>query len=126
MEDRIEINGVWYVKEQPESTIEEKKEIDIYEDLIFTRDCLYSENGLELTYSVLDDEGTMTMPSLKIVKGDFKDEWDNKKFLLGVIQNDEYSQEVIVQEMRGGMKLTFDDIKIIRQMLIHISNKGLI
>ena len=69
MEDRILINGTWYIKE--DTKVEEPK--DIYEDLIFTRECLYSENGLELSYSVLDKEGEMVMPSLLIIKGDFKD-----------------------------------------------------
>jgi hypothetical protein len=123
MEDRILINGTWYIKE--DTKVEEPK--DIYEDLIFTRECLYSENGLELSYSVLDKEGEMVMPSLLIIKGDYKDEWDNKKFLTGLIDDDDYSKDVISQDMRSGeMKLTYDDIRIIRQMMIHIKNKGLI
>jgi hypothetical protein len=123
MEDRILINGTWYIKE--DTKVEEPK--DIYEDLIFTRECLYSENGLELSYSVLDKEGEMVMPSLLIIKGDYKDEWDNEKFLTGLIDDDDYSKDVISQDMRSGeMKLTYDDIRIIRQMLIHIKNKGLI
>ncbi len=123
MEDRILINGTWYIKE--DTKVEEPK--DIYEDLIFTRECLYSENGLELTYSVLDEEGEMAMASLLIIKGDYKDEWDNEKFLTGLIDDDDYSKDVISQDMRSGeMKLTYDDIRIIRQMLIHIKNKGLI
>lgn len=123
MEDRILINGTWYIKE--DTKVEEPK--DIYEDLIFTRECLYSENGLELSYSVLDKEGEMVMPSLLIIKGDYKDEWDNEKFLTGLIDDDDYSKDVISQDMRSGeMKLTYDDIRIIRQMMIHIKNKGLI
>ena len=123
MEDRILINGTWYIKE--DTKVEEPK--DIYENLIFTRECLYSENGLELSYSVLDKEGEMVMPSLLIIKGDYKDEWDNEKFLTGLIDDDDYSKDVISQDMRSGeMKLTYDDIRIIRQMLIHIKNKGLI
>jgi hypothetical protein len=80
-----------------------------------------------LTYSAFDDEGKMTMPSLHVIKGDYKDEWDNKDFLISLIDDDDYSKDVISQDMRSGeMKLTYDDIRIIRQMLIHIKNKGLI
>ena len=92
MEDRILINGTWYIKE--DTKVEEP--IDIYEDLIFTRECLYSQNGLELTYSVLDKEGEMVMGSLHVIKGDYKDEWedewDNEKFLTGLIDDDDYSK----------------------------------
>jgi len=123
MEDRILINGTWYIKE--DTKVEEP--IDIYEDLIFTKECLYSENGLELTYSAFDDEGKMTMPSLHVIKGDYKDEWDNEDFLISLINDDDFSKDMISQDMRSGeMKLTYDDIRIIRQMLIHIKNKGLI
>jgi hypothetical protein len=90
MEDRVKINGVWYVRE----TKITKEELDIIDFI----GCVYENDKYcwEATVLYKDDNKTL-YDSIDIKFTDkrtkpFKeDNWDNNTWLLGVLKNDQDS-----------------------------------
>lgn len=78
MENRININGVWYVRE------EQPKEQKVY-DIILSREIIIETDDILVEGSVLEDmnNGSFDEASIDItykIRG-FKDVWDNNEFL---------------------------------------------
>ena len=110
MEDRIQINGVWYVKEEELDTVEyveptiSKLDSGVkYDGMVFESDlyafdctriydddgCLYKDGNVSIKFtdkSVVHD----------IEK--FQEHWDNEAWMQGVIEDDE---ESIVEAMES-------------------------
>ena len=96
MKDRIQVDGVWYVRE-------DKKQIEI--DLIEFKGCLYETDEFcfeaTLTY---DDDGEL-YPDVSIkftdkrVKPWKEDHWDNNNWFRGVYEDKPESYESAVEEL---------------------------
>ena len=88
MEERIKINGSWYIKEKPE----ENKGYTL--DVIHSRTMEINGDDWRLEANVLVDENnSFTMPSidyfdLAVDKINAQDIWDNENFLSGVANLD--------------------------------------
>jgi hypothetical protein len=97
--ERIEINGVWYVREDstPKTQPEDSIHIDatMSQHLIFeTDECCFNVHRIyrddeETFYDDVSIEFTDKRPTNR---EDWKTEyWDNDRWLIGVLQNDEIS-----------------------------------
>lgn len=88
MEDRIEINGVWYVREEH---IEEKEDFTF--EIIESREIMIETESFIMEGVVLEDNGKTSMPSIDIkYKNGMEGEcWDREKFLVGLAQCDRES-----------------------------------
>ena len=101
MEDRIEINGVWYVREdslKPES----KKDFDF--EITETRELQIESENYRLVGSVLLEDERFIMPALKVEftggkeHGRESEFWDNEPFLFGLATGTPESMEQMIGE----------------------------
>ena len=92
MEDRILINGIWYVKE--EQSVPEEPIIDMYGYLGFT--CETDDYTFEAKRFYKDDHETF-FHGISITFTDKiqnnTDFWDNNSWMNGILENDPYSLE---------------------------------
>ena len=83
MEERIEVNGVWYVKEK---ALEEELFISEFDGIVYEND-LFS---LEVT-RLKDEDGTPTesilMEYTSKAQPHIKEGWDNVDWMIGVYRN---------------------------------------
>lgn len=113
MEDRIEINGHWYVREdslpQSETQIDEKME------LIFSRTCTIEDNKRLFIFEVLEnDNQELVMPSLSYCNKRVK---DNRTIDVG--DNDNWFRQIIHRDKFAISQLDGDiDLESDREMLI--------
>ncbi len=130
MENRIEINGVWYVREDaitdPLDHLE-TEEIDVTDSLVCTWE--FTDWSFE-AYVILKDEAENITdhypdPSITItdkrIKG--KENWkeqtaDNPKWMKGILENNPES----LSEAREF--IDYDGLKHFRVFLNHLVNKG--
>ena len=80
MEDRVKINGVWYVKE----TKITKEELDIIDFV----GCTYENDKYCWEATVLYKDGIDIKFTDKRTKPFKEDNWDKNTWLLGVLKND--------------------------------------
>lgn len=109
MENRIQINGVWYVRENI------APEIDIREDITFFKGCLYENNKYFFEATVIDS------PHYDVVDIKFIDKrekswkeqhWDSSAWLRGVYNNDPESLAHLEET-----NLCDEGVKIFKQFL---------
>jgi len=89
MQDRIQINGVWYVRE--DISKEEEKDIQVY----YAMTCTYENNDYcwEAT-RLLKDDGISYYPDIDIkfidkrIKPWKEDHWDSNLWMVGVMNDD--------------------------------------
>ena len=113
MEDRIEINGHWYVREdslpQPEIQIEDEM------GLVFSRTCTFEDDKRLFTFDALEnDNQELIMPSLSYCNKRVKDNHtihvgDNDNWFLQLIERD----KLAISQLDGEIDLESD-----REMLI--------
>ena len=102
MEDRIEINGVWYVRE--DNTVPSKNKEEEFEfDIVHTKEAIIETDEFLITGTVLEnqEDGTFSMPSvdIKFKNSDRDDEyWDNDLFLIGIATGDVKYLDMINEE----------------------------
>ena len=130
MENRIEINGVWYVREDAiNDSLDhlEAEEIDVTDCLICTWEC--TDWAFE-AYVILKDEAENITdhypdPSITItdkrIKG--KENWkehsaDNPNWMKGILENNPES----LSEAR--VFIDYDGLKHFKMFLNHLVNKG--
>jgi hypothetical protein len=101
MEDRIQINGVWYIREdslKPES----KKDFDF--EITEIRELQIESENYTLVGSVLFEHERFIMPSVKIEftggkeHGRESEFWDNEPFLFGLATGNPESMEQMIGE----------------------------
>jgi|LakMenE18May11ns_1017448.scaffolds.fasta_scaffold9586588_3 hypothetical protein len=118
MEDRILINGVWYVREtQPEEEI-------ILDDLTQTLNIIYenSDYSWEAT-RIFKDDGETFYDGFDIeftdkTKTPWKTEdWDNMRFINGVLENDNHSIKL------AGEAMDNEGIKHLKVFLKYLKDK---
>lgn len=95
MEDRIEINGVWYVKETTEPKPTNKFKDFKYKPFIQESDCSLTktltfeddDHLIEIDVLLRINTGEPVMPGIKITEkdSDATEYWDNDSFLKGLI-----------------------------------------
>lgn len=85
MENRININGDWYVRE------EQPKEQKVY-DIILSREIMIETDNVLVEGMVLEDmnDGSFDMAAIDISykKRGFKDVWDNDEFLTSLYRRE--------------------------------------
>jgi hypothetical protein len=97
MEDRIEINGTWYVREDIVSQTVEPK-IDVDKDLTFTESCIYENDDYAFEVSRIrkGNENSEFYDDCSIEftdkrSGDrdtwIRDYWDSTNWMIGVLDN---------------------------------------
>ena len=130
MKNRIEINGIWYVREDAiTDSLDhlEAEEIDVTDSLVCTWEC--TDWAFE-AYVILKDEAENITdhypdPSITItdkrIKG--KENWkehsaDNPNWMKGILENNPES----LSEAR--VFIDYDGLKHFRMFLNHLVNKG--
>ncbi len=119
MEDRILINGVWYVRE---TQLEEEIILD---DLTQTLNIIY-ENGdysWEATRIYKDDgesfyDGFDIEFTDKRIKPWKEEYWDNMKWFKGVLEDDSHSMKLAEEAMNN------EGIKHLKAFLKYLKEKG--
>jgi len=119
MEDRILINGVWYVREtEPETETKEIKTIDFIGTLYETEDYawkaskIYKDDG-ETLYDGIDIEFTD-----KRTKPWKEDHWDNMNWFKGVLEDNPDSMKDVIKSM------SYQGIKDFKLFLNKLKEKG--
>ena len=127
MENRIQINGVWYVREDitPESKIEVES---ISDKLTFSEQCTYENEKYCWTAMRLSKDNNVNFYSGIDIEfthktGDrdkwYTDTWDNPKFFIGILENDPESLDEVKQYL-----LTPQDIKLFQLFLQELVDIG--
>lgn len=117
--DRVEINGVWYVREDVQV---EKQEgfnfIEMELDPTHTEDLIYEDGRYLLEYSIIKNPGICKMCSLEIKDKltEQSEYWDNENFLIGLSQLNEESIESAL-EATGKIDITDELLNIIINLL---------
>jgi hypothetical protein len=120
MQDRIEINGVWYIREDLANTQEEDLELSfslqaMYEDGKYYWEAtrLYKENSQTHFYDDIDLKFTD-----KRIKPFKEEHWDNNSWMKGVMNNDPES----LKDARESM--CADGIKTFQIFLKKLQEEG--
>lgn len=122
MEDRLEINGVWYVKEENVEALKQEPEVDFFDhEIVQTRELIIETDEFIMKGTVLEDDhdfGTeLSMPSIDIQykNGDERFEfWDNDSFIIGIANESKDWLEEISDESE---KVKAAAIMIAKRML---------
>ena len=126
--DRVEINGVWYVREEVQ--VEKQNGFNFIEmelDPTHTEDLIYEDDRYLLEYSIIKNPGICKMCSLEIQDKltEQTEYWDNEEFLLGLSQLNEVSIEGALE--RGGkIDITDELLNIIINLLKDAVKMGLL
>ena len=117
--DRVEINGVWYVRENVQ--VEKQNGFNFIEmelDPTHTEDLIYEDERYLLEYSIIKNPGICKMCSLEIQDKltEQTEYWDNEKFLLGLSQLNGESIEGAL-EGTGKIDITDELLNIIINLL---------
>lgn len=88
--DRVEINGIWYVREDLNTSKNtDFKFVELNENLFaYTENISYEDDEYLLELMILVYGGKRVMPSLKIVDklNDLNETWDSEAFLKGLLE----------------------------------------
>ena len=119
MEDRILINGVWYVREtEPETETKEIETTDLICSVYETEDYVWKATR------IYKDDGETLYPGFDV---DFTDktktpwkteDWDNKNWFNGVLENDRHSMKL------AGEAMDNEGIKHLKAFLKYLKDKG--
>ena len=117
--DRVEINGVWYVREEVQ--VEKPNGFNFIEmdfDPTHTEDLIYEDERYLLEFSVIKNVGTFTMATLEIQDKltEETEYWDNEHFLLNLSQLNETSIESALVRV-GRLEITDELLNIIINLL---------
>jgi hypothetical protein len=118
MEERIQINGIWYVKEQPDvvAPVKEIKVFEykglVYEDIRFCFDATFDtvDNGKLYSIKVSD----------KRVKPWKEETWDNGFFIAGCLGRNSDS----LLSLKGDSGFSDDDVENFIAFLKEIQKRG--
>ena len=110
MENRIQVNGVWYVRETP------IPEIDITEDIVNFSGCVYENDKYRWEVTILEPHKYDDIVDVKFTDKREKpwkeDHWDSNRWLRGVY-NDEPECLVHLEEIN----LCDEGVKAFKQLL---------
>ena len=118
MEERIQINGTWYVKEQPDAVALERQ-IEVFE-----YKCLVYEDTRFYFKAIIDiaDSGKLDciVVTDKRVKPSKEDMWDGISFLLGCLRRNPDS----LTSLRVDDGFSYDDVENFVAFLKEIEKRG--
>jgi hypothetical protein len=120
MEERIQINGTWYVKEQPDA-VAPKKEIEVYE----YKGLVYEDSRFcfDVTFDTVDNGKLYSIKvSDKRVKPWKEETWDSRLFLHGCLERNLDS----LLSLRGESGFSDDDVENFVAFLKEIEKRGLL
>lgn len=129
MENRIEINGVWYVKEDSiENTL---NNIEEELDLSFNIECVYENSQYVFVASRLHEDGldsdfydgisiNFTDKRFEDREDWTEDHWDNELFFKGILERDKGS----IETLRNEIGMCENGIKILIQFLTQLREIG--
>lgn len=129
MENRIEINGVWYVKEDSiENTL---NNIEEELDLTFNLECMYENSQYAFVASRLHKDGFESDfydgISIDFTDKRYKDRtdwieehWDNDLFFKGILERDKES----IETLRNEIGMCENGIKTLIQFLTQLREIG--
>lgn len=105
MENRIEINGVWYVREDTNIDHIEPEEMD----LTFSEECCYENNKYCFVASRIRKDGedvfysgiSITFTDKRSGNRDTwkEDFWDNNEWFIGILENDPLTMTSLKEEL---------------------------
>ena len=118
MEDRIQINGTWYVKEQPDPVVEERQ-VEVFE-----YKCLMYEDQRFCFEATIDikDSGKLDLIQVtnKQIKPWKKETWDHLGFFRGCLERNSDS----LLSLRGDNGFSDDDVENFIAFLKEIKKRG--
>jgi len=118
MENRIQINGVWYVREDVSNSNE--IQIDITEDITYFSGCVYENDKYCWEVTVIEPHKYGNSVDIKFTdkrEKPWKEEnWDNMVWFEGILENNLES----LKELDGIMDE--DGIKIFQKFLEYLKN----
>jgi hypothetical protein len=118
MENRIQINGVWYVREDVSNSNE--IQIDITEDITYFSGCVYENDKYCWEVTVIEPHKYGNSVDIKFTdkrKKPWKEEnWDNMVWFEGILENNLESLKVLDGIMDE------DGIKIFQKFLEYLKN----
>jgi hypothetical protein len=118
MEDRIQINGTWYVKEQPDPVIKERQ-VEVFE----SKHLVYEDNRFCFD-AAIDITGKGELDSIEVIdkrSKPWKEEmWDSKFFLSGCLSRNPDS----LLSLKGDNGFSDDDVENFIAFLKEIEKRG--
>jgi hypothetical protein len=100
--DRVEINGVWYVREDLNASKNtDFKFVELTENLfVYTENISYEDDEYYLELMILVYGGKRVMPSLKIVDklNDLVETWDSEVFFKELLELNPETINVVINE----------------------------
>ena len=118
MEDRIQINGTWYVKEQPDAVVEERQ-VEVFE-----YKCLVYEDQRFCFEATIDIADSGILDSIKVIDKRVKpwkeDTWDSLHFFRGCLERKSDS----LLSLRGESGFSDDDVENFIAFLKEIQKRG--
>jgi hypothetical protein len=123
MENRIKVNGEWYIKEEPDAIPEPQKELE----LTHFEGCVYENNKycFEVTRLYRDyDKNEFYSDGIDVKFTDKRtypwkiDNWDNTTWLRGIFDNDRASIDEALEVM------DIDGVKELKALVLELIEKG--
>lgn len=118
MEERIQINGTWYVKEQPDAVAPERQ-VEVYESKHLT----YEDNRFCFE-AAFGDPGDNKLYFIKVIDKRVKpwkeETWDNAFFLYGCLERNPDS----LLSLKGDSGFSDDDVENFIAFLKEIEKRG--
>jgi len=100
--DRVEINGIWYVREDLNTSKNvDFQFVELNENLFaHTENISYEDDEYSLELMILVYNGKKVMPSLKIVDklNDLTENWDSEVFLKELLEMNSETINVVINE----------------------------
>ena len=100
--DRVEINGIWYVREDLNTSKNvDFQFVELNENLFaHTENISYEDDEYSLELMILVYNGKKVMPSLKIVDklNDLTENWDSETFLKELLEMNSETINVVINE----------------------------
>lgn len=121
MEDRIQINGTWYVKEQPDAVVEERQvEVFEYKGLVYEDQRFCFEATIDIKDNGILDILDLIKVTDKRVKPWKEETWDRLDFFRGCLERKSDS----LLSLRGESGFSDDDVENFIAFLKEIQKRG--
>lgn len=121
MEDRIQINGTWYVKEQPDAVVEERQvEVFEYKCLMYEDQRFCFEATIDIKDNGILDILDLIKVTDKRVKPWKEEIWDRLDFFRGCLERGSYA----LSSLKGDNGFSDDDVENFIAFLKEIQKRG--
>ena len=118
MEDRIQINGTWYVKEQPDAVTQERQ-VEVFE-----YKCLMYEDSIFCFTATIDLADNGKLDFIEVTNKQFipwkEETWDHLGFFRGCLERKSDS----LLSLKGDSGFSDDDVENFIAFLKEIQKRG--